>query len=104
MGNGEWRTGRPSLLVPRATAADLVAGAVRFNSGDFDPRAYIWTGRSNWSGVDATNADRIVQASVGATSLVAVSAMSWLGDIDGDGFVDLAFGLPTGAGTVYVVR
>lgn len=96
--------GRPSLLVPRATAADLVAGAVRYNSGDFDPRAYIWTGRSNWSGVDATNADRIVQASVGATSLVAVSAMSWLGDIDGDGFVDLAFGLPTGAGTVYVVR
>lgn len=96
--------GRPSLLIPRPTAADLVAGAVRYNGDDFDSRAYIWTGRSNWSGVDATNADRIVRASVSATSLVAVAGMSWLGDIDGDGYVDLAFGLPTGSGTVYVVR
>lgn len=96
--------GRPSLLAPRATSADLVAGAVRFNGADFDSRAYIFTGRSNWSGVDATNADRIVQANLSSTSLVAVAGMSWLGDIDGDGFVDLAFGLPTGAGTVYVVR
>jgi len=96
--------GRPSLLAPRATSADLVAGAVRFNSNDFDSRAYIWTGRSNWSAVDATNADRIVQATLSSTALTPVAGVSWLGDIDGDGFVDLAFGLPTGGGTVYVVR
>jgi hypothetical protein len=108
--------GRPSLLRSGATAADLVAGAGQAGEPTTgtvvrEPRAYIWTGRSVWTGVTSARADREVTMTDGYTAPRGVQGVSWLGDIDGDGYVDLAYGsgsanptLGTTGSSVYVIR
>lgn len=108
--------GRPSMLLAGATAADLVAGAgqegeVTTSTVAREPRLYIWTGRSDWTGITSARADRSVSMIDGFTAPRGVQGVSWLGDIDGDGFVDLAYGsgsssptLGTTGSSVYVIR
>lgn len=108
--------GRPSMLRSGATAADLVAGAGQEGepTGQVvarEPRAYFWVGRADWTGVTSGRADRTVTMTDGYTSPRGVQGVAWLGDIDGDGFVDLAYGsgassptLGTTGSSVYVIR
>jgi FG-GAP repeat len=91
---------RPSLLVPGATAADLLVGAAGF--GGMDPRVYIYAGRSSWDALTVSNADQTVILAGPASQ--PITGVNWVGDVDGDGFVDAAAGRATSNGTMIVLR
>jgi hypothetical protein len=91
---------RPSLLVPSPSGGDLLVGAAAF--GGNDPRVYIYAGRPSWTGVTTMNADR-TEVFPGAAS-TPVSGLNWVGDVDGDGFADVAVGRASSASTLIVLR
>ena len=93
---------RPSLLVPSPTAADLVVGSNNYQAGD--PRLYTFTGRSAsvWATTTSSTADYVT--SITGTSSQPMTAVNWVGDVDGDGYPDMAFGQPSGANSVTLVR
>jgi hypothetical protein len=91
---------RPSLLVPSAIGADLLAGANGVNGAD--PRLYVFTGRTSWAGLNPALADQ--QVSFTGASSQPLSSAAWVGDVDGDGAPDAATSRSTGAGTVIILR
>ncbi len=91
---------RPSLLVPSPSGADLLAASAGYMGGD--PRTYVFTGRSSWAGLSLLNADHVV--ALGGAASQPITATAWVGDVDGDGFVDAAIGRASGSGTVIVLR
>ncbi len=91
---------RPSLLIPSPSGADLLAAASGYMGSD--PRLYIFTGRSSWTGLTILNADHVV--SLGGAASQPVNATSWVGDVDGDGYVDAALGRASTAGTLIILR
>jgi hypothetical protein len=91
---------RPSLLSPSPVGADLLAGAAGYMGSD--PRVYVFTGRASWSGLTILNANHVV--GLGGAVSQPLTAAAWVGDVDGDGYVDAALGRASGAGTMIVLR
>jgi hypothetical protein len=63
---------------------------------------YVFTGRASWSGLTILNANHVV--GLGGAVSQPLTAAAWVGDVDGDGYVDAALGRASGAGTMIVLR
>jgi hypothetical protein len=92
---------RPSLLQSAAPSADLLIGTQAWQASN-PPRLSIYRGRASWTGVTASEPDRAVET-VGTGTTLSITSTNWIGDIDGDTFVDAAF-VQSGTGTLFIVR
>lgn len=96
---GPWQP-RPSLLVPAPTAADLVCASGGYQGGD--PRLYTLPGRAAWTSVTSSASE--YTPFITGTSAQPMTAANWVGDVDGDGYPDLAFGQAAGASSITILR
>ncbi len=92
---------RPSLLQAAAPSADLLIGTQGYQASN-PPRLSIYRGRASWTGVTATAPDRFIDT-VGSGTSLSITSTNWIGDVDGDTFVDAAF-VQSGTGTLFIVR
>jgi hypothetical protein len=82
---------RPSLLFGTPRGADLGVGMTLYLG--MDPVLMMFAARASWTGVASGNADyRLTAPRGGSVTSSPVQTPSWVGDINRDGFPDLAFG------------
>ena len=94
------RSPRPALRSPSPTGAELLVSASTV--GGQDPRASAFADRVDWTTATATNAETFF--SISAPGGQPIVTFQWIGDFDGDGFVDAAYGQPVGTSGIYIVR
>lgn len=94
------RTVHPSLREPEPTGASLLVCAE--SVGGQNPRASAFSSRTDWTTATPTNAETFF--SISAPGGQPILTFQWIGDFDGDGFVDAAYGQPVGTTSFYIVR
>lgn len=101
---------RPSLLLGTPSAADLLVGSAGYIAGP--PRFYLFRGRpgTEWATISSINAEKYID--VPGTTSSSINTLAWIGDVDGDGYVDAAFGQSSNSGVsgstvtapIYILR
>lgn len=92
---------RPSLLFGSPSGADLGIGS-DFTNGS-DGSLALYAARPSWMGVTSSNPDARFVATRSTTMLDGLTSAEWLGDINNDGYPDMAFGQSFVSGTVYIL-